>query len=275
MDIKRLNVLGDELENWLKMRVHPVAIKMLENKNEMPAEAVIPTRDWKHKYAFCQTIARSQRHGDTIAMFKEDHWCFEPVVGLGLVEFPDNFANGSHRYPDSVRNLEAASRWGKNMPRFPFGKYQGVVTSPVNFCSFMPDILLMHINGLMATMLTIIKNWIDGKDLNCQLSGHAACVYAVVPSILSNECHFAFPCMGDRRLAFAQDDEIIFSMPTNQLPDFIEGIHFLQGKKWGLPILTEMKEEYSLKPKYKEEGQKLGLNLTPSPPRLEKLQEGF
>jgi len=162
MDIKKVNVLGNELENWLKMRVHPVAVKMLENENEIPKEAVIPTRDWKHKYAFCQTIARSQRHGDTIAMFKEDHWCFEPVVGLGLVEFPNSFANGSHRYPDSVRNLEAASRWGKNMPRFPFGKYQGVVTAPVNSCHFMPDILVMHINGLMATMLMIIKNWIDG-----------------------------------------------------------------------------------------------------------------
>lgn len=68
----------------------------------------------------------------------------------------------------------------------------------------------MHINGLMATMLMIIKNWIDGKDIQCQISGHAACVYAVVPSILNKKCHLALPCQGDRCVALDQDDEIIF-----------------------------------------------------------------
>jgi len=270
MDVKKINVLGKELENWLKMRGHPVAVKLLKNRKEVPKESVIPTRDWKHKYALCQTIARSQRNGDTIAMFKEDHWCFEPVVGLGLVEFPESFKKGSHRYPDSAKNLEAAARWGKNIPRLPFGKYQGVLTAPVCSCTFMPDILIMHINGLMATMLMVIKNWMDGKDLNSQLSGHAACVYAIVLTILSNECNFTLPCVGDRRHAFAQDDEIIFSMPINQLADFIEGINCLQKqKKWGLPVLVEMKEEYPLTPKYKIQGQNIGLNLEPSPPRPE------
>lgn len=269
MDIHEVNALGTELEKWLRMRAHPVAVKLLKDKNEVPKEALIPSRDWKHKYALCQTIARSQTYGETIAMFIEDHWCFEPVVGLGLVEFPESFKNGSHRYPDSVKNLEAAAEWGKHMPRLPFGKFVGVLTAPVNHCRFMPDMLVMHINGLMATMLMIIKNWIDGQDLTCQLSGHAACVYTIVPTMLSNTCHFAFPCQGDRHVAFAQDDEILFSMPINQLPDFIEGIHFLQERGWGLPLLPVFKEEYPLKVKYKEEGEKIGLNLTPSPLRPE------
>lgn len=273
MTIEEINRLGNELENWLKMRVHPVAVKLIKGRDMIPKEAIVPTRDWKHKYALCQTIARSQSYGETIAMFKEDHWCFEPVVGLGMVEFPESFKNGYHRYPDSAKNLEAAARWGTNMPRLPFGDFQGIITAPVHKCSFVPDMLVMHINGLMATMLTIIKNWIDGKDLICQLSGHAACVYAIVPTILSNECNIAIPCKGDRRIAFAQDSEIIFAMPINQLNDFIEGMRYLQEKEWGLPILPELKEEYPLKPKYKEEGENIGLDLTPSPPREEKFEK--
>jgi len=273
MKIDEINSLGSELENWLKMRVHPVAVKLVKDRDEIPKEAIIPTRDWKHKYALCQTIARSQTYGETIAMFKEDHWCFEPVIGLGLVEFPESFKNGSHRYPDSAKTLEAAAKWGGNMPRLPFGDYTGIVTAPVHSCTFIPDILVMHVNGLMATMLAIIKNWIDGKDIHSQLSGHAACVYSIVPSILSNECNFALPCKGDRHIAFAQDSEILFSMPIDQLPDFIEGIHFLQEREWGLPLLPVMKEEYPLKPKYKAEGEKIGLDLTPSPPRPEQLEK--
>ena len=55
----------------------------------------------------------------------------------------------------------------------------------------------------MATLLTIVKNWIDGKDIKCQISGHAACVYASVHSLLNKECNIALPCQGDRRVASA------------------------------------------------------------------------
>jgi uncharacterized protein (DUF169 family) len=273
MNLEELHQMGQELESWLRMRVHPVAIKLLKNREETPKRAIIPTRDWKHKYSLCQTIARSQSYGETIAMFKEDHWCFEPVVGLGLVEFPESFKNGSHRYPDSSKTLEAAAKWGANMPRLPFGDFTGIVTAPVNNCNFIPDILVMHINGLEATMLAIIKNYIDGKDIYSQLSGHAACVYTIVPSILSNECNFSLPCKGDRHIAFAQDSEILFSMPIDQLPDFIEGIHYEQAHEWGLPLLPFMKEEYPLKPKYKAEGEKMGLDLRQSPPRPQEYEK--
>ena len=273
MQVSEFNNLAIELENWLRMRFHPVAVKMLKKDEKIPKDSIVPTRDWKHKYALCQAIARSQRNEETITMLKNDNWCFEPVIGLGLVPFPESFENGTHRYPDSVRNLKAAAEWGKNMPRLPFGEYKGIILAPANKCKFVPDIVVMHVNGLMSTMLTIIKNWIDGKDIQCQISGHAACVYAIVPSILKEECNVAFPCKGDRRLAFAQDDEIIFTLPTRLLPDFIEGIRYLQKKEWGLPILVEMKEEYDLKPKYKEEGENLGLDLNISPPREQKYEK--
>ncbi|GAH27284.1 unnamed protein product, partial [marine sediment metagenome] len=32
---------------------------MLKEDDEIPKEAIIPTRDWKHKYALCQAIARA------------------------------------------------------------------------------------------------------------------------------------------------------------------------------------------------------------------------
>lgn len=273
MQVSEFNSLAIELENWLRMRFHPVAVKMLKEDDEIPKETIVPTRDWKHKYALCQAIARAQRNEETITMLINDHWCFEPVVGLGMVKYPENFENGNHRYPDSVRSLKAAAEWGKNMPRLPFGEYKGITVAPTNKCKFIPEVIVMHVNGLMATMLMIIKNWIDGKDINCQISGHAACVYAIVPSILNKKCHLALPCRGDRGVALAQDDEIIFTLPTHLLRDFIEGIRNLQKKEWGLPILVDMKEEYNLKPKYKEEGENLGLNLSISPPRIQKYEK--
>jgi uncharacterized protein (DUF169 family) len=274
LNLTQLHEMGSELESWLRMRVHPVAIKMLKSREEVPDNAIIPTRDWKHKYALCQTISRAQSgYEDTIAMFKEDHWCFEPVVGLGLVERIPEFLEGHHRYPDSTKTLRAGGTWCQNMPYLEQGLYQGIVCAPLHKCNFWPDLILMNINGLMATYLLIIRNYIDGKDLFCQLSGHAACVYSIVPSLLNKECSISIPCKGVRRFTGTQDSEIIFTLIPEMLPDFISAIHHLQDHEWGIPILPELVEEYPLKPGYKAFGGKLGLDLRNSPPRSQRYEK--
>lgn len=266
MTLDELHKLGTELEQWLRMRVHPIAVKMLKSRDEVPEGAMIPTRDWGHKYSLCQSFAKSQRDGWMIAMFKEDNWCFEPVVGLGFAERIPHFLKGHHRYPDSVRTLEGASEWCRNMPYLEYGIYQGIVSAPINTCNFMPDVIVMHVNSMQASQLLILRNWFDGKDLHCQLSGHAVCVYAVVPPILTNECTVAIPCRGDRRLAFAQDDELVFSLIPYMLPDFVEGTRFLQEHGWGIPMAQEYKEEYDLKPAYAKMGEMLGMDMKKSLP---------
>ena len=273
LTLDEVHELGTELEMWLRMRVHPIAVKMLKSRDEVPADAQIPTRDWGHKFALCQSFAKSQRDGWTIAMFLEDLWCFEPAEGLGLAERSPFFLEGNHRYPDSVRDRDAAKEWCGKMPHFDHGLYKGIVSAPIGSCSFMPDIILMHVNGMMTSQLIIVRNWIDGKDLTCQLSGHAACIYSVVPAIKTRECTVAIPCKGDRRLAAAQDDEILFTLIPEMLPDFIAGAKHLQANNWGIPMIQEYKEEYDLKPGYKKVADMLGMDTKLSPPRAQKLQE--
>lgn len=263
MDLKKINEMGIELEQWLRMRVHPIAIKMLKNRGEVPEGAVIPSRDWGYKYSQCQAFAKSQRDGITVAMFKEDSWCPEPVIGYGFVEKNKYFLDGNHRLP-SVRDLSAASEWCKEMPAFDYGKYEGIVSAPIGTCNFKPDLIVMHVNGMMISQLLIVKNWIDGKDLQCQLSGHAACVYAVVPALTENQCYVSIPCRGDRRLAGAQDDEILFTITPDILPDFIKGIRHVQENKQGLPIKEEYKEEHDLAPSYIRLGEEIGIDMRKS-----------
>ena len=271
--LNEVHKLGTELEIWLRMRSHPIAIKMLKGPEEVPEDAIIPTRDWKHKYSMCQAMARAQRDGLTIAMFRDDNWCFEPVLGLGLVEPRPEFFEGHHRYPDSVRDLKDAARWCQGMPRLEYGQYQGIVMAPINTCSFMPDVVVMHVNGMQTSQLLIIKCWLDGKDIHTQLSGHAACVYCTVPPLLNQECQVAIPCKGDRRLAGAQDDELLFTLLPDMLPAFVEGANFLQDHNWGLPMKQEYKEEYDLKPGYCEMAELHGMDMRQSPPRQQKYQK--
>jgi len=271
--LEEVHEMGAELEGWLRMRVHPIAVKLLKDEEEVPEEAIIPTRDWGHKYALCQSLARSQRNGETIAMFIGDHWCPEPVIGLGLAERIPFFLEGHHRYPDSVRDLKAGSKWCTNMPFLEHGLYKGVLSAPVHTCSFTPDVIVMHVNGLMTSQLLNVRNWIDGKDINAQLSGHAACVYAIAPPLLNRDCQVAIPCRGDRSIALAQDDEILFSLVPEMLPHFIEGLRWLDGHGWSIPMVQRYHEEYDLKLSYKELADRLGMDTRKSPPRAQKFRE--
>lgn len=271
--LDELHEMGTELERWLRMRVYPIAVKLLRDKGEVPEEAIIPTRDWGHKFAFCQSLARSQRNGETIAMFKDDHWCPEPVVGLGLADRIPYFLEGHHRYPNSVRDLEAGAEWCKNMPFLESGLYKGVLSAPINTCTFMPDVIVMHVNGMMTSQLLNVRNWIDGKDIQAQLSGHAACVYAIVPPLLKRDCQVAIPCRGDRSIALAQDDEILFSLVPEMLPDFIEGMRWLDEHGWSIPMIQRYHAEYDLNLRYKELAEQLGMDMRQSPPRPQKFRE--
>lgn len=257
--VSEINEMGVRLESWLRMRVHPIALKMLHDDKDIPDGTIMPLRDIKKKINLCQGFSMVQRDGITMAMFLKDHWCFEPVIGLGLAERVPKFLSGYHRYPDSVRDMDAAAEWCRKMPCLPAEKYVGLLMSPVGTCQFLPDLIVMHINGMMASQLMIVKNWMDGEDIFCQLSGHAGCVYAIVPALLKKSCNIAIPCRGDRQVGMAQDDEIFFSLVPEMLPDFIAGIECLEKNGWGIPMHHFLKEEVPMRPKYIEMANLLGM----------------
>lgn len=74
-------------------------------------------------------------------------------------------------------------------------------------------------------------------------------------------------------MAAAQDDEILFTLPPEMLPDFVAGIHWLQEHNWGIPMIQEYKEEYDLKPQYKAMAERHGMDMRQSPPRQQKYQK--
>lgn len=56
--------------------------------------AVRPKRDLDHHLALCQAFTLSRRNKSTVAMLKEDHWCYLPVIAFGLAQPPDFFREG-------------------------------------------------------------------------------------------------------------------------------------------------------------------------------------
>jgi len=259
MNLKEVHKNTEEIEKALRLRVSPLAIKMLRSEADIPEDAKRPVKDMGYHLDLCQGFSMSRWGGETIAMLKDDMWCFEPVVGYGLAEPAQDFLEGHNRFPWSAMTQEAGKNWAQSFPRLKVGEYIGIVSAPLEKCNFEPDVFIIYCDPAQLTQLLIAKNCIDGGDITSTLSGHAACVYAVVPVLQKRQCVVASPCRGDRRIAMTQNNEIIFSSPIEMLGDFVKALHYLEAHDWGFPWRFELKPERELLYNYKKIGEKMGM----------------
>jgi len=241
---------AEELERRLRLQSFVMAIKLLNNENEIPAGAERPLKDMGTRMALCQGYALSRKEGKTIAMFKEDMICFEPIVGYGWEAPPQYFLDGNNRFPQDVKDLEAGKNYAADFPRIETGRYKGVVSAPLAKVNFVPDMALLYCNSPQLSLALLAREYLDGHDLKCSISSHADCVYAVVPTINSGQCYVAVPCRGDRYRAMAGDDEIIFTVPRSRLEDLLTGFRHVEKYGSKLPRNPVMRYELPFPPSY-------------------------
>ncbi len=86
-----------------------------------------------------------------------------------------------------------------------------------------------------------------------------ACVMAVTPTVQSGECYVTFPCPGDRRRAFAQDDEVIFSAPVGKIEGLIKGLEAFKKAGLGTPLVPTMARQPQQLKSYAEIAKMVGM----------------
>ena len=256
------NRWGEELEARVQLKTSPIAIKLLEREEDIPKGTLRPKRDKGIHLALCQAFARSRRERVAVAMLKEDHWCYLPVIAMGLAEPPDFFLQGNMDFPARVADLEAAKNLAKSSPRLKYGKYVGVISAPLRNANFEPDLVAIYCDpGQLRCLLTAMK-YRSGYLVTSKLEPSGACVQATVPALLSGDCQVTVPCAGDRRRALAQEDELIFSLPSARLEDLMLGLrHFDEMGSGYFQLAPDMKTEYPLPEPYVKVGKMMGMEV--------------
>ncbi len=249
---------GEELERRVRLKTFPLALKLLEKEGDIPDGAKRPLRDFGYHLSLCQAFQISRRDGATIAMLKEDNWCFEPVVGYGLGEAPQYFLEGHNRFPHDVATLEAGRIYAEEFPRLEVGKYVGVVSAPLRTTSFEPDVVTIYCDSSQLNLLLLAREHKDGRNLKCAISSHAACVYGIVPSVQSGQCQVAVPCRGDHYRALAGDDEMILTIPKGKLAELMAGLRHVNSTGSKLPNAYTLHPEYRLSASYEKIGKMMG-----------------
>lgn len=264
-DLERMRADAEDLERFLRLQTYPLAIKLLRTESEIPHGTKRPKRDEGHQYNLCQAFALSRRNGYAIAMLKEDMYCFEPVIGFGMGEPPQEFLDGDNRYPADVESREAGMRYAEQFPRLKTGEYIGVLSAPLSRADFEPDAVMIYCNSAQLVVLLMAREYKTGENLRTALSGHAACVYGVVPAIRDGAYQVAVPCRGDHITAMAADDEMIFTVPAAELDEFMRGLRTVIGgdaKLTRLPMVHEMRPGAVQPESYFRMAELMGMDIT-------------
>lgn len=258
------NENGKELDQRLRLRSFPLAVKLLTSEKEIPSGVKRPKRDFGYHLSACQSFytLRSRYSEDlSIAMLKEDMWCPEAVIGYGMTEVPEYFLEGHTRFPAVVNSLEAGKNWAHAFPRLEPGKCIGILAARMATAQFKPDVVVIYCNSLQLRALLQAAAWETGKDPVCRMSAAGACVYGVVPSIQSGECHVAVPCTGDRKWAMAQDDEMIFSIPERKLEGLIKAFRYSDSHGRPMASRPRLMPEYKLEDSYAKVAKLMGMEI--------------
>lgn len=256
--LKELNGYGEDLERILLLRTSPIAVKMLEKEEDIPEGAIRPKRDQGVHLAQCQAFAMSRRKRLTVAMLKEDNWCWGPLIGYGLTKLPEEYSV----IPFMIENPEAAKKHAEDFPRLEYGKYIGILSAPLRTADFEPDLILIYSNtAQLRSMLMAVKHK-EGFLVKSLFDPIDSCIYSTVPTILTGQYRITLPDPGEYERAMAGEDEIIFSVPTDNISELISGLNHFETRKMGYTDLTmDMRPDFPRPQFYRKLYEMWGLDV--------------
>jgi len=254
------NTYGTDLERLMSLRTSPIAIRMLKSEADIPPGTLRPKKDRGEHLSMCQAFATARRQGTTLAMFLEDHWCFEPIISYGLVKTPQDYLEGAAS-SFFIADKGAAAKHAQEMSRLPFGEYRGVVLGPLKNAKFSPDLTMIYCNTGQLRHLLLSLRYLHGYQVTSTLDPIGSCVHSVVPSLLTGECRITVPDPGDYERAMAGEDEMILTVPTKRLKELMDGLYHFENSNRGYKRFTYiMRADFQQPPFYQEYFRQWGLD---------------
>ena len=220
IDIKDYNEYGTVLESSLVLKTSPLAVKMLKAENEIPPEALRPKRDRGYHFAQCQAFSVSRYQDKTVAMLKEDNWCWGPLFAYGLIR-PET----GEKFPELKNDL-------KIIPMIEYGKYTGILSAPLKECTYEPDIIMIYSDAAQLRHMLHVLSFIGEGMVDYPVYPVASCALSVVPALNGKSC-ITLPDPGEVGRAFAKDEEIIYSMPAAKITNLVSQLKSFDDMKRG------------------------------------------
>jgi uncharacterized protein (DUF169 family) len=247
-----LKKIDEVMSTYVKHQTYPVAIKMLNSQDEIPQDAKRPLKDYGASFTLCQALALGRKEGLTIVLDKESQSCPIALAGLGFVR-PEEYLSGKYALAPVNQSTEARIKVAEAMPRFEFGRFNHILISPILNANFDPDVIIFYGNGAQVMRMIQAAVFASGESLRSKSTGSGGCLLPIVVPILDDECNYAVPGNGERRLGLIADGELAFAMPKDRFEEVVKGLKLSHEGRQTYPISPGyLKLEYALPPSYAE-----------------------
>ncbi len=217
--------LSQDIEELLRPATYSIAIKLLASEEEIPQKGIRPKKNLGERLALCQGYGIVRRMGRTVIFGPEDHQCPPVVMCLGIKPLAKNWEEGLMAYPFCAKTMEIGASLNKeHLPRMEPADRQYIILAPLEQAEFVPDTVLVYCNAAQAHRLVMAQNFHTGKALDAKLTERMGCLRAVITAMQSGTCQFTLPGVGERAMAFCEEDAIVFGIPYCRFEEICIGL---------------------------------------------------
>jgi len=224
MDLKQAN---ETLNTYLRPQTFPLALRLCQSESELPERTRMPVRDMGHQVTLCQGYGIARRFRWAVAVGKEDQCCVGGASAMGFLAQRPN--------EEAAKRLET-------------GKYSHLLMAPAEIADFPPDFLLLYVNSAQAMRLAQSATRSAGESVSAIATGAGDCGDIIARTVNSGQCQCILPSGGDRVFGGAQDDELIFTIPTGKMETVINGLEETHRGGFRYPVLTDLRHAPALPP---------------------------
>ena len=220
MDLTEVN---KTLNFYIRPQTFPVAVRMCQSGEELPAKARSPKQDLGTAIAVCQGISLARRYGWTIAIGQDDESCPHGLFVLGYVP-GRSYLDGSSAEAAGVGSREEFARGAQGLSWLEYGKYSYLLAAPLHTAKFEPHLIVIYGNPAQIARLVQGAVALTGNALNTPTRGGIACSSLIARTMLTDECQLILAGAGDRYFALTQDHELAFTIPLSKVEITLQGL---------------------------------------------------
>lgn len=211
---------SDLLVETLKLVHKPIGVKFYTNNASVPENIWRPYRDAKENYAMCQVVGLVKEKDIMICLTKEDHWCWKPLIGLGLVDIE----KGSEPYNIALKNNgcngcedpEASARNFDKFPKLERNDNNAIVIGPLDQFIEKPDIVLIYCDkNTQCRWLVGALKYRSGQHIETTIDYIDSCMWSTIPTYKTSKPRITLPDPGEVDRGGCGENEIILTIPEN------------------------------------------------------------
>lgn len=245
-----------------RMKTLPLAVKFMKEEEVFPDKTRRPSKDLGKRITICQAVSMARIYGWTLGLTKEDLICVPAMIAFGF-SGAENIGNTLGELFCSVQfhpTAGAAEDEAGRMCKLDNNEYPKILIAPLSKGLFEPDTVVFYGNPAQLMRLTQAAVHASGRRVAGSFGGKVECTEYLVAPFKTDAARIAVPGLGDRIFSGTQDDEMVLSIPGNQLLPMYQSLNIV-GKKVGLrypaPVYLNYQPEFP--PLYKEMAEKLKL----------------